>query len=103
MSVVVVATIQPRSGRRDQVIAALEDAVARVHAEDAGCSLYALHENGDQLVMIEKWASAEDLTAHSRSAAFTELAARLEGNLDTDLDVQVLTPHPAGTQAQGQL
>jgi len=103
MSVVVVATIQPQSGRRDQVIAALEDAVARVHAEDPGCDLYALHENGDQLVMIEKWASAEALTAHSQSAAFTELAGRLEGNLESGLDIQVLTPRPAGTQVQGQL
>jgi quinol monooxygenase YgiN len=103
MSVVVVATIQPRSGCRDQVLAALEDAVARVHAEDGGCELYALHEDGDQLVMIEKWASPEALTAHSRSPAFTELAGRLEGNLETGLDVRVLTPRPAGTQMQGRL
>ena len=55
MSVVVVATIRPQSGCRDQVIAALENAVTRVHAEDGGCELYALHENDDLLVMIEKW------------------------------------------------
>ena len=54
MSVVVVATIHPRRNCRDQVIAALEKAVIRVHAEDSGCELYALHENDDQLVMIEK-------------------------------------------------
>jgi quinol monooxygenase YgiN len=103
MSVVVVATIQPRAGCRDQVTAALENAVARVHAEDAGCELYALHENGGQLVMIEKWASAEALTRHTQSAAFTELVGRLEGNLESDLDVQVLTPRPAGTRVLGQL
>lgn len=103
MSVVVVATIQPRSGCRDQVIAALEDAVIRVHAEDGGCELYALHEDGDRLVMIEKWDSPEALTAHGRGAAFTELAGRLEGSLETALDVRVLTPRPVGTQAQGRL
>jgi quinol monooxygenase YgiN len=103
MSVVVVATIRPRSGCREQVTAALENAVARVHAEDDGCELYALHENDDKLVMVEKWATPEALAAHTRSAAFAELAGRLKGNLDADLDIQVLAPRPSGTSQQGQL
>jgi quinol monooxygenase YgiN len=103
MSVVVVATIRPQSGCRDQVIAALENAVTRVHAEDGGCELYALHENDDLLVMIEKWATPEALGAHTRSAAFAELASRLEGNLDADLDIQVLAARPSGTHEQGRL
>ena len=103
MSVVVVATIRPRSGCRDQVTAALEKAVARVHADDPGCELYALHENDDRLVMIEKWASEEALSAHARGAAFAELAGRLEDNLEAALDVQLLSPHPMGTDKQGRL
>jgi quinol monooxygenase YgiN len=104
MSVVVVATIRPRSGCREQVTAALENAVARVHAEDDGCELYALHENDDKLVMVEKWATPEALAAHTRSAAFAELADRLSlGNLNADLDIQVLAPRPSGTSQQGQL
>ena len=92
---VVVATIRPQGGCRDQVVAALENAVTRVHAEDGGCELCALHENDDLLVMIEKWTTPEALAAHTRSAAFAELAGRLKGNLDSDLDVQVLAPAPA--------
>jgi quinol monooxygenase YgiN len=103
MSVVVVATIRPASGCRDQVKAALVDAVARVHTEDGGCVLYALHENDDRFVMLEKWASPEALAAHTRSAAFAELASRLESMLETELDVQVLEPRPAGTEKQGVL
>lgn len=103
MSVVVVATIHPRSDCRDQVIAALEKAVIRVQAEDSGCELYALHENDDRLVMIEKWTTPEALAAHSRGTAFAELASRLDGKLDTALDVQVLASRPIGTAGQGQL
>jgi quinol monooxygenase YgiN len=103
MSVVVVATIRPAGGCRDQVMAALENAVARVHAEDDGCELYALHENDDRFVMLEKWASPEALAAHARGPAFVELANRLEGKLDAELDVQVLLPRPAGAAGRGLL
>jgi len=58
MSVVVVATIRPGSGCRDQVMTALENAVARVHAEDEGCELYALYENDDRFVQPRGASSA---------------------------------------------
>jgi quinol monooxygenase YgiN len=103
MSVIVVATICPKSRYRDQVIAALENAVARVHAEDDGCELYALHESGDRLVMLEKWVSHEALAAHGRSPAFTELSNRLNGKLDAELDIQLLQPRPAGREERGML
>lgn len=103
MSVIVVATIYPAPEHRAEVIAAFESAVARVNAEDAGCELYALHEGEDRLVMIEKWSSSDTLTAHGKGDAFAELSKQLDGKLTRDLDVQVLQPHPAGTEQQGQL
>lgn len=101
MSVVVVATAVPNEGSRDAVIAALTKAIARVHAEDAGCERYALHTGPDRLVMIEKWATEEDLRTHGAGGGLTELRTDLEGLLSGPLDVQVLTPHPAGTAEQG--
>ena len=74
MSVVVVATIVPVPEHRAEVIAALEQTISAVHAEDEGCELYALRQGEDRLVMIEKWP-----------------------------DVQALQPHPAGTAEQGTL
>jgi Antibiotic biosynthesis monooxygenase len=56
MTVVVVATVYPASGRADEVRAALLRAVPRVHAED-GCELYALHESADRLVPPVIWTS----------------------------------------------
>ncbi len=103
MSVVVVATIVPVPEHRDEVIAAFEAAIARVHAEDAGCELYALHEGKDQLVMVEKWAGAELLAAHSKSPALAALNKALAGKVVGGIDVRVLTPRPAGTAELGAL
>jgi quinol monooxygenase YgiN len=102
MSVVVVATIIPVPEHRDEVIAAFTATIASVHAED-GCELYALHEGDDRLVMVEKWASQEALDTHSAGPALRELGPRLKGMTVGRLDVQVLRPHPAGTEEQGAL
>jgi quinol monooxygenase YgiN len=103
MSVAVVAIIHPVPERRADVVAAYEAAVARVHAEDAGCELYALHEDDDRLVLIEKWTSQEALAAHSTSAALDELRDRVEGLTTRPAEILILQPHPAGTDAQGVL
>jgi quinol monooxygenase YgiN len=103
MSVIVVATIRPRPEHRADVIAVMEKAIERTHAEDAGCLLYALHDAPDRLVMIEKWADPAALDAHSRGGALTELTAGLDGKLAAPLEVVSLTPHPAGTAQQGAL
>jgi quinol monooxygenase YgiN len=102
MSVVVVATIIPVPEHRDEVIAVFTATIARVHAED-GCELYALHEGEDRLVMVEKWASQEALATHSAAPALRELGPLLKGKTVGHLDVQVLTPHPAGTKEQGAI
>lgn len=103
MSLVVVATLFPKPEFRNEVLQALEEVIGRVHAEDAGCLKYSLAEGPDRLVMIEKWASQDDLQAHSVSPAFQALTAALEGKMAADMDVQILQPHPAGTAEQGQI
>lgn len=103
MAVVVVATIVPVPEHRTEVIAALEDAIARVHSEDEGCEVYALHEGEDRLVMIEKWSSQDALDTHGQRPALQELGARLAGKTVDEPDIQVLNPHPAGTPQRGSL
>jgi quinol monooxygenase YgiN len=103
MAVVIVATLFPVPEHRDEVIAALETAEAKVHADD-GTLLYALHEGRDgRLVMIEKYADGAAVAAHGKSAELAELSAALNGKLSQPMDVQVLTPHPAGSAAKGTL
>jgi quinol monooxygenase YgiN len=104
MAVVIVATLFPIPARRDEVIAAIETAQAKVHASDDDCLLYALHEGRDgRLVFIEKYTSMEAVGAHSRSAELAELTGALDGKLAKPMDVQLLTPHPAGSADKGVL
>lgn len=102
MSVVLVATLFPIPEHRAEVIAAAEKAIAQVHSEP-GVERYALHEGADRLVMIEKYASREALAAHGKSPALAQLMADLQGKLAAELDVQVLTPHPAGDPELGAI
>src|SRR6266542_4114699 len=97
-AVVVVATIRPLPEHRAEVIAAMEKAIADVHAHDDGCVLYALHEGDDRLVMVEKWASADALAEFSRGAPLAELNQALYAPLLGALVVQQLSQHPPTTQ-----
>lgn len=102
-AVIVVATAFPIPEHKDEVIAAFEAAIARVHAEEPGCELYALHEGRDRLVMIEKYASEDAVAEHRKGAGLAGLIAALEGKLSSPMDVQILAPHPAGTASKGAL
>lgn len=103
MTIVVTAVFTPKEDARDQVVAALEPAIAEVHQEP-GCLLYAIHDapNG-QIIMIEKWESTDLLDAHGDGEAVKKLNASLEGLLTEPVEVTRLTPILAGTPGQGAL
>ena len=104
MSVVIVATAFPAPEHRAEVIAAFEAAMDRVHSEESGCELYALHEGPDgRLVMIEKYTSQDAVAEHVNGAGLAQLRAALEGKMSSDIDVQVLVPLPAGMADKGAL
>jgi quinol monooxygenase YgiN len=101
--VIVVATAFPIHEHKAEVVAAFEAAIARVHSEEPGCELYALHVGDDRLVMIEKYASQDAVDQHIKGAGLAGLRAALEGKLSSPIDVQVLVPHPAGSTDKGAL
>ena len=104
MAVIIVATAFTAPEYRDEVIAAFEAAIGKVHAEEDGCELYALHEAPDgRLVMIEKYASDDAVAAHRAGAGLAALREALAGKLSAPMDVQVLAPHPAGSADKGAL
>ena len=104
MAIIVVATAFPVPEHREEVIAAFEAAEKKVHAEEDGCELYALHKGSDgRLVMIEKYASDEAVAVHRAGAGLAGLREALNGKLSAPMDVQVLTPHRAGSPAKGAL
>lgn len=100
MSVIVVAVITPLDGHIQGVVDAFAVASPRVHAEP-GCELYALHHDANQVVMIERWATAEDLAAHAAGAPITELNALLADHVAGPTDVSVLENVPLGDPAKG--
>ena len=104
MAIIVVATAFPVLEHREEVIAAFEAAIEKVHAEEDGCLLYALHEGPDgRLLMIEKSASDEPVTVHRAGSGLAALREALDGKLSAPMDVQGLTPRPAGSPAKGAL
>ena len=104
MAIIVVATAFPVPQHREEVIAAFEAAEEKVHAEEDGCELYALHEGPDgRLVMIEKYTSEEAVAAHRAADGLAGLRAALDGKLSAPMDVQVLMPRPAGSPVKGAL
>ena len=102
MSIVAVVTIFPVPEHRDEVIAAFEKAITRVH-EEPGVEVYALHEGPDRLVMIEKYDSEQARAEHAKRPALAGLLADLNGKLTSKLDVQVLAPHPFGDPHLGAI
>jgi quinol monooxygenase YgiN len=102
VSVVVVATITPLPEHTAEVIAAYAETIPLVHAED-GCELYALHQAPDRLIMVEKWASREALSAHSTGAALAAMRPKIAGKTAGPAEVVVLDAVPAGDPVKGQL
>jgi quinol monooxygenase YgiN len=104
MAIIVVATAIPVPEYKDDVIAAFVAAEETVHPSEDGCLLYALHESPDgKLVMIEKYADQAAVDTHVSGPGLAALIKALDGKLAAPMDVQVLTPHPAGSAAKGAL
>jgi quinol monooxygenase YgiN len=102
VSFVIVATVTPKPGRRDAVRAALLAAVPAVH-EEPGCERYAVQEDQQGLVVIERWASEEAMAAHGKGEAFTSMMAAVSDDLAGPLGLRVLSPLPAGDPGKGEL
>ncbi|GAA3592959.1 putative quinol monooxygenase [Agrococcus terreus] len=98
---VVIAVFRPAEGAREQVLAALERAIPRVH-EEAGCNLYSIQEAADGVIwMIEHWDSAALLDEHGAGAPVADLNAELEGLLASPVEVIRLDPIPVGDARKG--
>jgi quinol monooxygenase YgiN len=104
MAIIIVATAFPVPEYRDEVIAAFAAAQEKVHTAEDGALLYALHEGADgRFVMIEKYTDDAAVGAHQTGEGLAGLIAALDGKLTAPVDVQVLTPVPAGSPEKGTL
>ena len=77
MSIRLTVQLQIQAGKNADFESAASAAVARVKADDAGCEMYDLFRSIDddtRYVMVESWASQENLDAHGKSPAMAEMA-----------------------------
>jgi quinol monooxygenase YgiN len=100
MAVIGLAVLLPSAEGRDTVMKALREAVPKFHAE-AGCELYALHESGDELVIIEKFTDMASLDLHANGEPLRAMRRAMKGLVEVKRS-EVLIPLPIGGDA-GQL
>ena len=102
-AVVVTAVFTPETGKRDQLIEALKEAIPAVHEEE-GCELYAIHDSPDgTIVMLEKWTTRALLDAHAAGEPVARLNSLIDGLTAQPVTVTVMDPIAAGTAQQGSL
>lgn len=100
MSLVVTALITAKPGRLQDVVAAFTKVSPLVH-EEPGCELYAAHTDGEVVVMVERWASEQDLDAHANGAALVKLDQLLGDALAAPAKVWKLRNVPIGDSTKG--
>ena len=74
MSLIVVTVLTAKPGRGLAVIESFREISPHLHAEP-GCELYAAHheQDGDTVVMIERWSTRADLDVHAAGAPLARL------------------------------
>ena len=77
MSIRLTVQLQIQAGKNADFEGAASAAIGRVKDDDAGCEMYDLFRSVDddtRYVMVESWASQENLDAHGKSPAMAEMA-----------------------------
>ncbi len=104
MSLVVVAVLTAKPGCGPAVIEAFREVSPLVHAE-RGCELYAAHleQDGDTVVMVERWTTRDDLDAHAVGGVLARLNELTADLLQRPYDVWFLDAVPLGDTAKGAI
>ncbi|MDZ8275229.1 antibiotic biosynthesis monooxygenase family protein [Microbacterium aquimaris] len=102
MAVTVVAVLTAKPGMGPAVIESFREVSPRVH-DEPGCELYAAHleQDGDTVVMVERWTTRADLDAHAAGAPLARLNELNADLLERPYDVWFLDPVPLGDPAKG--
>ena len=95
MTVTLIATARPKPGRLQEYIDIFTGVLPQIH-EEKGCELYSLHSDGEKVVVVERWASQDDLIEHANGPSIGTLNEFNDDILSEPLEVQVLTNIPVG-------
>lgn len=104
MSVTVVATFTPKPGAGPRIIDAFRKISPEVHQEQ-GSEIYAcnVESSGERVVMVESWASHDDLEAHANGEPLQKLRRLTDPHVQFPYDVIVLNPVLLGHPLKGAL
>lgn len=94
-ALIVVVTLTPLPGRRDAMRDVLAQHWPDVQREE-GCELYALHENDDVFVAVERWSSREIWERHLATEGNMQLGEELRPLLAEPLQVYDVVAVPLG-------
>lgn len=102
MSLVVVAVLTAKPGKGPQVIESFREVSPLVHQEQ-GCELYAAHleQDGDTVVMVERWTTRADLDAHAAGEPLARLNELNADLLERPYDVWFLEAVALGDPMKG--
>lgn len=95
---IVVARQYPKPGRLQELIDVYARFVPLAHKEP-GCELFALHTDGETMVLLEKWATLADLQAHS-AGLYPQIRAEVSDLIDRAPDVWIVDNLPFGEVAK---
>ncbi len=88
----VVAVMRAKTGKRDQLRAALEALIEPTVTED-GCHTYALHqgtEDPDVFIFYENWTSADHLGAHLAAPHLEDFVGKVPDLVEGELSINQL-------------
>jgi quinol monooxygenase YgiN len=104
MSLTVVAVLTAKRGGAAAIINAFREISPLVHAE-IGCELYAAHleQDGDTVVMVERWTTRADLDAHAAGSPLARLNDLTADLLVRPYDVWFLNAVPLGDGVKGKI
>ncbi|WP_181037208.1 putative quinol monooxygenase [Arthrobacter sp. 4R501] len=99
---IVVVTLTPASGQREQLLSVCRKYWPGVQ-EEPGCQLFALHEGPDTYVVIERWSSRPLWEQHLATADNAALNAELSPLLAEPAQVWPLASVPIGAPSKSKL
>lgn len=92
MTVGIVATLKIKSGQEGEFETIFRDLMAAVKKNEPGCVMYELFKSkqASTYVVMEQYANAEALAAHSKTAHYMAAGPRLGAVLDGRPQIDIL-------------
>ncbi|MET8957005.1 putative quinol monooxygenase [Streptomyces sp. NPDC004393] len=97
---VVIARLIPAPGQTQNVLDVYRDLAPLVHQEP-GCELFALHSDGENVILVERWLTPDDFQAHLASSNLQRIRDALKPLLAAPTEIWPVESVPLGDPSKG--